>query len=320
MWLDYGLTLALALFAAPAAADDAATALALGVSETEIAELRRSVRGPLITRRDAGWANATTLNYILPSYLTPVPTLVVKARTAGDVSEAVKWAVRNRVAISPAGGRHGSLGYCNSGEVVVDINELELTPGQRFTLDEAAGTLTVSAGARLGDVIAFTDTRGYVTATGVCPGVGIAGWTLGGGYSPFGKALGIGVDNVVSFDVVLPSGVLVRADESKHPDLFWALRGAGHQSFGYVVALTIGVMRLQTFGYVTYTLPLQVRLAPIRIVLGFFPRARVCEFCATTTHILISVLVHRPTLPLRRRRSIGGTSSTRQIRLGSPLH
>lgn len=38
--------------------------------------------------------------------------------------------------------------------------------------------------------------------------------------------------------VVLANGTSVTADESSHPDLYWAMRGAGHQNFGIATSIT----------------------------------------------------------------------------------
>ena len=48
---------------------------------------------------------------------------------------------------------------------------------------------------------------------------------------------GLGVDNVIGFDIVLPSGVLARADACTNPDLFWALRGGGGGTWGVVTSV-----------------------------------------------------------------------------------
>jgi len=48
----------------------------------------------------------------------------------------------------------------------------------------------VQAGATISDLIETTTQYGLVTATGTCSAVGMAGFTLGGGYSPLTGAYG----------------------------------------------------------------------------------------------------------------------------------
>lgn len=56
---------------------------------------------------------------------------------------------------------------------------------------------------------------------------------LGGGHGWLQGQYGLASDQVVSARVVLPNGDAVTASEDINPDLFWALRGAGH-NFGIV--------------------------------------------------------------------------------------
>jgi FAD/FMN-containing dehydrogenase len=51
---------------------------------------------------------------------------------------------------------------------------------------------------------------------------------------------GFVLDNLVSARVVLGSGKIVDASRTQHPDLFWALRGAGH-NFGIVTSLELKI-------------------------------------------------------------------------------
>lgn len=62
---------------------------------------------------------------------------------------------------------------------------------------------------------------------------------MGGGHGYFTNRFGLGVDNVLEFQVVLPTGELVIAHERSNPDLFWALRGGGGSTFGIVTRVTM---------------------------------------------------------------------------------
>lgn len=60
-----------------------------------------------------------------------------------------------------------------------------------------------------------------------------------GGWNAFSSTkFGIAAEQALSFQVVLANGSIVVANDSSHTDLFWALRGAGHQSFGVVTEMT----------------------------------------------------------------------------------
>jgi FAD/FMN-containing dehydrogenase len=63
---------------------------------------------------------------------------------------------------------------------------------------------------------------------------------MGGGHGPFTNIFGLGSDNVLELEVVLPStGEIVIANENSYPDLFWALRGGGGGTFGIVTKVTM---------------------------------------------------------------------------------
>lgn len=53
--------------------------------------------------------------------------------------------------------------------------------------------------------------------------------------------VGFGVDNIISMRVITSSGELLDVSATSHPDLFWALRGAG-PNFGIVVQATVNAM------------------------------------------------------------------------------
>lgn len=108
---------------------------------------------------------------------------------------------------------------------------------QNITVDVVAGEATVGAGALWEDVIAQLEPAGVDAVTGICPNVGIAGYTLGGGWGWWTKLKGVGVDSVLGYRVVLADGRTVVANATSEPELFWALRGGGHGTLGVVTEI-----------------------------------------------------------------------------------
>lgn len=53
------------------------------------------------------------------------------------------------------------------------------------------------------------------------------GWMAGGGHSALSSQYGLGVDQVLSINVVTADGRFVTADPYQNTDLFYALRGGG---------------------------------------------------------------------------------------------
>lgn len=72
--------------------------------------------------------------------------------------------------------------------------------------------------------------------TGLCECTSLLGPTLGGGHGWLQGRYGMGIDNILEANVVLANGSLVTASSDSHPELFWGLRGAGH-NFGIVTAV-----------------------------------------------------------------------------------
>lgn len=58
---------------------------------------------------------------------------------------------------------------------------------------------------------------------------------LGGGLGRYGGRFGLVSDNIINLNVVIADGSLITVSESSHSDLFWGMRGAGH-NFGIVTS------------------------------------------------------------------------------------
>jgi FAD/FMN-containing dehydrogenase len=68
--------------------------------------------------------------------------------------------------------------------------------------------------------------------------IGVSGLLLGGGISYFANKMGWACDNVVSYEVVTASGIIVTASPTQYSDLYWALRGGGN-NFGVVTKFNV---------------------------------------------------------------------------------
>jgi hypothetical protein len=90
-------------------------------------------------------------------------------------------------------------------------------------------------------VIEAAAPHGLAPLSGSSPGVGVVGYTTGGGMGPLGRAHGWAADQVTAIELVTPDGRIRHVDADSEPDLFWAVRGAKH-SFGVVTALTFGLV------------------------------------------------------------------------------
>ncbi len=56
---------------------------------------------------------------------------------------------------------------------------------------------------------------------------------LGGGFGRYQGYFGLVSDNIIDLEVVIADGSILDVSATSHPDLFWAMRGAGH-NFGIV--------------------------------------------------------------------------------------
>jgi FAD/FMN-containing dehydrogenase len=107
-----------------------------------------------------------------------------------------------------------------------------------LTVDADEETVVMGAGLRFKAIYTALHSTGLLFPGGTCPTVGVSGFLLGGGHSVLSRSLGIASDSLLSMRVVTASGDLLTVSDTQHSDLFWALRGAGHNNFGVVVVHT----------------------------------------------------------------------------------
>jgi hypothetical protein len=151
---------------------------------------------------------------------------------APDVARALEFAQNQNLPLAVRGGGHNRAGFsvCDGG-VVIDLsgmNRVEVDAGKRVARAES--------GALVRDLDHATQHFGLATTSGACPGVGVAGLTLGGGQGFLMSKYGAACDNLIRAQLVTADGRQVEASQNSNPDLFWAIRGGGG-NFGVATAL-----------------------------------------------------------------------------------
>lgn len=94
----------------------------------------------------------------------------------------------------------------------------------QITYDADAQTVTLGAGQTWDVVYAVLQPYNVSALGGRAAGVGVAGFTLGGGFSWKTNQYGLAVDSVLALELVLPDGNVITVTSTSYPDLFFALR------------------------------------------------------------------------------------------------
>jgi FAD/FMN-containing dehydrogenase len=167
------------------------------------------------------------------------PAAIARCADADDVATAVRFAAEHGLALAVRGGGHNVAGTA----MVDDGLVIDLSAMRAVRIDASGATVHVQGGASWADVDVVTAPLGLAAPGGVVSETGVAGLALSGGVSHQRRRDGMTVDNLVSAEVVLADGRLVRASAGEHADLYWALRGGGG-NFGVVTSFELRLHEL----------------------------------------------------------------------------
>ncbi|KAK3348940.1 hypothetical protein B0T25DRAFT_459672 [Lasiosphaeria hispida] len=166
------------------------------------------------------------------------------------VREAAVSATKFNIVIKSGGHCYAGFSTAYTG-VLLDLGRMT-----RSKADAGSETVTVGGGAQWGHVykgLVNSHEAGLMVVGGRCPTVGVSGFVLGGGLSPFSRSLGLGCDalfgaTIVTADrgtVTVKRPTAETTEQTEEEDqLFWALCGAGGGNFGVVVELKLRVEKL----------------------------------------------------------------------------
>ncbi len=160
---------------------------------------------------------------------------MIRPKTTTEVSAVVRFATTNSLRFVVRGGGHNPSG--ESAAPTPEAIILDLSLMRSVEVDPIGKTVTFAGGCLWAEVDRALWEHGLATVGGTVSHTGVGGLILGGGQGLLTGQRGMAVDNLVSCQVVLANGEIVTASETEHPDLFWALRGAG-SSFGVVTSFT----------------------------------------------------------------------------------
>jgi FAD/FMN-containing dehydrogenase len=222
------------------------------VKESAIAEYTSRLRGQLLGPHDRGYDDARR---VWNGLIDRRPALISRCTGAADVIATVHFAREHDLLVSIRGGGHNVAGnaVCDGG-LMIDLSRMK-----SVRVDPVARTVRAEPGVLWGEFDRETQAFGLATTGGLISTTGIAGLTLGGGQGWLASKHGFAIDNLLSVDVVTADGELLTASASENAELFWAMRGAGHNfgvatSFEYrlhPLGTVLGGMTIHPFGRAT---------------------------------------------------------------------
>ncbi|KIX97936.1 uncharacterized protein Z520_06014 [Fonsecaea multimorphosa CBS 102226] len=168
------------------------------------------------------------------------PYCIYKPTSAAQVSIAILLSRLTQCPFAVKSGGHAAFAGASNiqGGITISlekINEIQLSSNQQ--------TADVGPGNTWYTVYTTLQPAGVTPIGGRVSAIGVGGLTTGGGISFFSNIYGWACDNVVSYEVVTASGIIITASATQNPDLYFALRGGGN-NFGIVTKFTLNVIPL----------------------------------------------------------------------------
>jgi FAD/FMN-containing dehydrogenase len=212
----------------------------LGVRHEDLAQLQLAFQGTIVLPTDPEYDQDRQGNPLYPAY----PKIIAYCQGLSDVNIALQWA-HNQIdwVVTCRSGGHSTAGFSVNNGMVLDVSRINYV-----LIDKDLMQARVGAGANWGQVIAELDLNQVHTVTGGCPDVGIAGFTLGGGYGFTSREFGMSLDTILEMTVMLADGTIAVANKTnQYADLFWAMRGGTGNNFGVLLEVVFQLYNVNTF-------------------------------------------------------------------------
>jgi FAD/FMN-containing dehydrogenase len=215
------------------------------------ATLFKELKNPYFIRDQVGITQ--TLGWI-DGWTYQPSVYAVAAQQSSDVVAAVNFARERNLRLVIKGGGHSYLGTSNAPDSLLiwtrAMDGITLHEGfvAQGCSDPPQPAVSIGAGAIWMQAYNMVATRaGRYVQGGGCGTVGVAGLVQGGGFGSFSKRYGTAAASLLEAEIVTADGTLRIANASRHPDLFWALKGGGGGTFGAVTRVTLRTHPLPEF-------------------------------------------------------------------------
>lgn len=215
-------------------------------SPQAVRALAARLGGRAAHRHDEAWAALAASPF--PNLEVPwAPDVVVHAAGTADVIAATQFAMEHGLGLAVRGGGVGWVG-APPGTLLIDLRDMHAV-----RVDSWGRTVHIQGGAIWRDVHRELAPFGLAAAGAQFPRLGVAGHVLGGGHGWLSRRVGWASDTLRRAELITADAKYIRCSAEEEPELFWALRGAGH-NFGIVVGLELDLIELSslTFGIVWF--------------------------------------------------------------------
>ncbi|KAL6710313.1 hypothetical protein ACN47E_009259 [Coniothyrium glycines] len=168
---------------------------------------------------------------------TPRYDAIVKVATEEDVQKTILYANYYSKPFLAISGGHGTTTMIDGVKNGIGI----LMGGMdNVSIVDDGSAAVIQGGVSNGDLLPYLWSHGKQTVTTGCDCVGYIAPILGGGHGWLQGRYGLAADQLMSARMVLANGTALTVSEASNPDLFWAIRGAGH-NFGVVTQVKMKV-------------------------------------------------------------------------------
>lgn len=210
-----------------------------------IRELQQQLVGRVNDPFDAEYRDAIAIDN---GRVIHEPSMVVVPENVSDVQRTLAFCVDKGLKMTTKAGGHSATGYClNTDGVVLDLRRLN-----SIQFNAGTGVLRAGLGCRWREIYDFLENgrTGRIPVGGGCPGVGLAGFLLGGGFSFVSRSYGLGCDHIRSLSLITPDSKVHTlkpgASQSDDASLLWACCGGGGGNFGVAVDVEIQTQQPKT--------------------------------------------------------------------------